>query len=368
MEKILCIHQSAELYGSDRSFYSAVEGLNQDHEVNVILPFKGELSVLLENAGIKTIYYDKGVLRKKDLKKMLSFFANTFKGVFFYAKLYNKYDKIYINTVVMFSAIIASSIFRFVKRKEIYCHVREIPSTKQLFIFKALFVTSGVKLIYNSYATKKAFNLPGEVIYNGVPDIFSENNVSIESRESINILLIGRINTWKGHQLLVSALAELKGKLKDKFNYKIRIVGSVFEGYEHLETELVEKVKSSGLTHDIAFYSFTKNPSEHFQWASYIIVPSTKPEPFGRVAIEAFSAARPVIAADHGGLSEIVSDGINGFLFKPNDVKSLQAALMKTFEYSHAQYMSLAKNARREYENSFSEEKYQNAIKKIFRE
>ncbi|MFH2502128.1 glycosyltransferase [Klebsiella indica] len=366
MEKILCIHQSSELYGSDRSFFSAVEGINNERSVDVILPFYGDLSQLLENAGINVIYYNKGILRKNDLKKPFSFLINSIKAIFFYKNIFDRYDTIYINTIVMFSAIMVSSLYRFTKKKKIYCHVREIPSSKQLSIFKLLFVIAGVRLIYNSLATKKAFNLPGEVVYNGVSDLLLEDKYFPGSdNKIIKILLIGRINTWKGHHLLINALTNLKLKLKDDFSFNIRIVGSVFEGYENLQTELVGKVNDNGLTENITFFSFTKNPIEHFQWADYIIVPSTKPEPFGRVAIEAFSAARPVIAADHGGLSEIVSDSVNGFLFEPNNIESLQAALMKTVECSQEKYLLLSQNARREYEKTFSEEKYQNSLKKI---
>ncbi|WP_406671566.1 glycosyltransferase family 4 protein [Raoultella terrigena] len=366
MEKILCIHQSAELYGSDRSFFSAVEGLNQEKRVDVILPFYGDLSALLDSVGIKVNYYDKGILRKKDIKKIIPFIINSVKGIGFYVNEFRKYDTIYINTVVMFSAIIASSFFRFSKKKKIYCHVREIPSGKQLTIFKLLFLLAGIELIYNSSATKHAFNLPGHVVYNGVADILSDSEeLSVLDRRHINLLLIGRINTWKGHQLLIDALVKLKLELNDDFNYKLRIVGSVFEGYEYLETQLIEKVNDGNLDSDVTFCQFTKNPIEHFHWADYIVVPSTKPEPFGRVAVEAFSAAKPVVAANHGGLSEIVTDGDDGFLFEPNNVENLQSVLVKIRKQNKSQYASLSENARRKFVSSFSEDKYQNEIKKI---
>ncbi|HGV3521597.1 TPA: glycosyltransferase, partial [Klebsiella quasipneumoniae subsp. quasipneumoniae] len=132
-----------------------------------------------------------------------------------------------------------------------------------------------------------------------------------------------------------------------------------------LETQLIEKVKDGNLASDVTFCQFTTNPIEHFHWADYIVVPSTKPEPFGRVAVEAFSAAKPVVAADHGGLSEIVTDGADGFLFEPGNVESLQSVLVKIRKQNKPQYTSLSENARRKFMSSFSEDKYQNEIKKI---
>jgi glycosyltransferase involved in cell wall biosynthesis len=56
-------------------------------------------------------------------------------------------------------------------------------------------------------------------------------------------------------------------------------------------------------------------------------VPSLEPEPFGRVAIEAMSFGKPVIAAAHGGLLDIVADGATGRLFAPGDANALEAAM-----------------------------------------
>jgi glycosyltransferase involved in cell wall biosynthesis len=56
---------------------------------------------------------------------------------------------------------------------------------------------------------------------------------------------------------------------------------------------------------------------------------STVPESFGRVCVEAMAAGRPVIAYDHGGVSELVDDGRTGFLCPPDDSESVVLALMK---------------------------------------
>ena len=57
------------------------------------------------------------------------------------------------------------------------------------------------------------------------------------------------------------------------------------------------------------------------------VVPSTEPEPFGMVAIEAMLAKKPVIAANHGGLTEIVISGETGLLFEPQNPNELANAL-----------------------------------------
>jgi glycosyltransferase involved in cell wall biosynthesis len=247
-------------------------------------------------------------------------------------------------------------LYRF-SAKKVYCHIREIPDRKGIVFFRVLLAFSGAKLIFNSQATKASFKLPGKVVYNGVEELTS-NVVKPEKSAVKNILLIGRINTWKGQSLLIDALEKLSEK--DDILFSVRIVGSPFEGYEYLEKELVSRVKNhSGLAKKIQFFSFCADPSEHYTWADYVLVPSIKPEPFGRVAIEAFSAGKPVVAAAHGGLIEIVTDRHDGYLFEPACVESLCKALLSLSDSDSEQYRKVSRMAKLTYLERFSIESYQ---------
>ena len=61
--------------------------------------------------------------------------------------------------------------------------------------------------------------------------------------------------------------------------------------------------------------------------AMFTVVPTRGIETFGRVAAESLARGTPVVAADHGGLSEIVTDGKTGFLFPPGDLDALVTAI-----------------------------------------
>ncbi|UIZ73213.1 glycosyltransferase family 4 protein [Raoultella ornithinolytica] len=171
-------------------------------------------------------------------------------------------------------------------------------------------------LIYNSVATCKAFNLPGDVIYNGVSDLNEplDKEKKHYTSDNVKLLLIGRINTWKGHQLLIDSIINAKEQLKGAMPFQVRIVGSAFEGYEYLLNELKEKLIKTIYKIISLFLILRRILLNTFHGADYIVVPSSKPEPFGRVAVEAFAMSRPVIAANHGGLSEILTDKNDGFL------------------------------------------------------
>jgi glycosyltransferase involved in cell wall biosynthesis len=61
--------------------------------------------------------------------------------------------------------------------------------------------------------------------------------------------------------------------------------------------------------------------------AMFSVMPTQGIETFGRVAAESLARGTPSIAADHGGLAEIVLDGKTGLLFPPGDVTALIAAV-----------------------------------------
>jgi glycosyltransferase involved in cell wall biosynthesis len=63
--------------------------------------------------------------------------------------------------------------------------------------------------------------------------------------------------------------------------------------------------------------------------AAFLILPSEWYETFGRVAIEAFAKATPVIAAKLGAMAEIVGDGRTGLHFKPGDPVDLAAKVRR---------------------------------------
>lgn len=262
---ILCLHQAAELYGSDRSFLSAVQALAEgDRELDVILPEEGELADELRAIpGLGLSFFDKGILRKRELQYPFAFIWRLVQGVLFYMRTFSAYRIVYINTVVMFSALIAACFYRFSSRR-IICHVREIPGRWQLLVFRLLLRLSGVELIYNSEATRKAFGLMGQVIYNGVLPAGQLSSVgrSTTVDEPLRLLLIGRINQWKGQDFFVEALGALTAEQVQRTS--VRIVGSPFEGYEYLLDTLTARIAALGLEATIEMVPFCSDPSPHW--------------------------------------------------------------------------------------------------------
>jgi glycosyltransferase involved in cell wall biosynthesis len=63
--------------------------------------------------------------------------------------------------------------------------------------------------------------------------------------------------------------------------------------------------------------------------AAVVLFPARWDEPFGMVAAEAQACGTPVIAFQRGGLSEVIMDGVTGFLVPPGDLDAAAAAVPK---------------------------------------
>jgi glycogen synthase len=72
----------------------------------------------------------------------------------------------------------------------------------------------------------------------------------------------------------------------------------------------------------VRFLGGVPGPWNFLASVDVLVVPSRR-EPWGRVAAEALMSGVPVVAADAGGLPEIVRDGVDGLLYPPGDVDAL---------------------------------------------
>jgi glycosyltransferase involved in cell wall biosynthesis len=351
------VHQGSELYGSDRSFVSALCALRERHPdavIDVVLPEPGPIVDHVARYASRVIYNGHGVLRKKELKaRPWHTCLRMITAWLAYRRMFRSYQICYVNTVVCVAAIAALRG----RRAGAYVHVREIPSSLALRFFRALLKVSRASLIYNSRATAAAFALPGDMIHNGV-DIAGPAALAgaVRTSRTLRLAIIGRINPWKGQQFVLDALSTLGRRLP----VQLRIVGDVFPGYEALLATLQETAKTCVQTVEIE--GFTTDPGMHFSWADFVVVPSVLPEPFGRVAIESFASGRPVIAAAAGGLQEIVTDGVDGFLFAPGDMDDFLRAVERALATTHDAYAEMAKAAREKYLGAFTVETYMRAV------
>ena len=139
------------------------------------------------------------------------------------------------------------------------------------------------------------------------------------------VMLPGRVTEWKGHALLIDALARL-----DKGSFHCLMVGED-KAKPRLKARLEARIASAELSPYVHIVGRIDDLPAAYKLADVVVSASVEPEPFGRVMIEAQAMGRPIVAADHGGARESVIEGVTGWLVTPNDAAALadgiQAAL-----------------------------------------
>jgi len=332
--KILFVNQGFELYGSDRMLILNIRAAQIKYpkkRIVIVLPRRGTLSEYLEKEfGDVTVAIKKiGVIRKNDLKH-LNFIA--FLRIFTFYRLipfFNSFDLVYVNSIVVIDCILA---LRYC-RTHSFIHVHEIPTGLSKSVFSRLLNFSRADLIFVSEAAQNAYrnlrNKKQVIIWNGCKFFNKLENLN-QNKDSINILLLGRISYRKGHHILIQAISFLPTKYQK--NLKLKIVGDVYLKQNKLKNMLANMVVKNNLQHIIEFQSFTSNPEFLYNWANVVVIPSVLPESFGLVAIEAMSLGKLVLAANIGGLNEIIENNMTGMLFQPGNEKDLATKIIEIIE------------------------------------
>jgi glycosyltransferase involved in cell wall biosynthesis len=140
------------------------------------------------------------------------------------------------------------------------------------------------------------------------------------------VALVGRLSDWKGQDVLARALAE---PVLTEIGAVGIVAGDPFPGNERSERELRELSAELGLGERLRLLGFRDDIGDVLGAADALAVPSTRPEPLGLVALEGLAAGLPVVASDHGGVTEVVRDGGTGLLVAPGDAGGLADALRR---------------------------------------
>lgn len=333
-KSILCVHQGTERYGSDRSFASAVSAILDHDEYNatVLIPAEGEIVGLLSEHEIRTVSV-RGlwILRKAGFLRAVTLgMPRNIINVMNAMRDIRTYDLVYVNTAVIVDFLLASIIIR----KPLIVHVREIPVGAAMRVIRSLLIASRSKIIFNSKATCDAFSLPKTqqqvVVYNGFQISEVMNKDTYDGSRKLRLLCIGRLNGWKGQDVLIRACTLLPPHLKERI--EVRIVGGVYENQNHFRQSLEATIAQNDLGAVVQLADFIPDPTAEYVFADIVVVPSILPEPFGRVAIEGMAHRCAIIASNHGGLTEIVQHGETGWLVAPADVAALAAAVIEAVE------------------------------------
>jgi glycosyltransferase involved in cell wall biosynthesis len=344
---VLFVHQAAELYGSDRVLLALVDKMQQGGSVRpiVVLPESGPLFDELAALGVEVHVRRLAKVQRSafSLAGMVDLLrrARWAVGELDSVVAGRPVAAVHSNTI----AVLSGAVWARVRHVRHVWHIHEIvlkPRPVAVALAWLVYLCSDrvaciSKMVRDNLVRQCPRIAPlCVVIANGIEcparDITAARRAWREQQglapHDVVVGLVGRINAWKGQAVLVNAAQKVLSA-QPGAALRVVIVGSVARGQDALLTQLQAQIAAAGLQRHVRLIGFTPDVWPIWCGIDVAIVPSTDPEPFGMVALEAMCAGRPVVASAHGGLVDIVVHGQTGYLFEPGNADELAACISR---------------------------------------
>ena len=260
-------------------------------------------------------------------------FVTTFHGTY---NFNSKIKKFYNSVMVRSDLIIAGSNFIFSHIKDNY--TKYINAKKKLLV-----IFRGINVDYFDPTTKLDSDEKKLL-----------KKWQIEKDKKI-ILLPGRLTGWKGQEVFIEAINLVNIELGYEAFYAV-ILGSD-QGRDLYKKKLIRITEQHRLNNQVKFIDHCNDMALAYKVSDIVISASIEPEAFGRVAVEAQSMEKPIIASDIGGSNETIIDGKTGFLFESNNAKSLSKKILKVLSMDETLLQSIGKEGRKNIIQKFNVEK-----------
>jgi glycosyltransferase involved in cell wall biosynthesis len=336
--RILFAHAGAELYGADRILLELAESLKaQGHQVQVVLPAPGPLHAELARVGVPTHQKNLGVLRRRYFTPLglLNRLCRLWAAVRFMRRLIREQqiDVVHSNT----TAVIAGALAARLAGVPHVWHVHEI-TTRPAWFARLMAACVGLlsqRAVFVSNATREHMcALSGRVrakavvIHNGI-----DTTRVLDGRRGVVraacgwgdtqvvVGMIGRINWWKGQGALLACAQQLVPRHPE---LRFLMVGGTYDGDNRARDELLAGIEQQRLGDRVIVQDFRPDVGHVLADIDIFVLPSTEPDPFPTVVLEAMAAGKPVVAFAHGGVCEMVQDGV---LCEPRSVAAMSEAI-----------------------------------------
>lgn len=343
--RILLVSHDSGVYGAEKSLLILAKGLNKEfYDIVVSCPKKGPLweelgKLKVERIFLRTISslmdrfrFIGGLLRLPiQILNVLQIISIIRKG---------KFDLIHCNSMACLDAGLVAKMLGI----RVIMHCREYlkGNPNNLFIgwkngyLLAEYVSD--KVICNSRVVRDLMIEAGcqpaktVVIYNAFEETNADSTVD-DSRcyQEIGgncqpiIGCVSGIHPRKGHQTLLQAFSIVKQKLP---NARLLIYGDGKRYYVRRIKRLASKLNIETATRFCGKIDEASNVYNQFK---LFVLPSYA-EAFGRVYVEAGLRGIPAIGTSHGGASEIIEDGVTGFIVPPKNPEELAKAMLRILQ------------------------------------
>jgi len=260
-------------------------------------------------------------------------FVTTFHGTYNFK---SNFKKIYNSVMIRADLIIAGSNFIFSHIKQNYS--KYLNDKKKLMV-----IFRGINVDYFDPTTKMEID---------EKKLLKKWN--IEKDRKI-ILLPGRLTSWKGQEVFIEAINLVNIELGYEAFYAV-ILGSD-QGRDLYKKKLIRLTEQYRLSKQIRFIDQCKDMALAYKVSDIVVSASIEPEAFGRVAVEAQSMEKTIIASNIGGSNETIIDEKTGYLFEAGNAKSLSNKILTVLNLDETLLKSIGIEGRKNIVKKFNVEK-----------
>jgi glycosyltransferase involved in cell wall biosynthesis len=373
------------MYGSDLILLTIVRGLvGEGWRVRVVLPtdiaYGGELSAELESLGVPVDRLKLAVLRRKylgfggALRLTVNLLASTRQLVRIIRR--ERIDVVHTHTISVLSGAAAA---RLTGRPHVW-HVSEIVTHPRLLAksLTRLVPLLSTRIVAISSAVRdfvangrESVRRRIDVIQNAIaPAPFGTGSQRARLRAELHlgdglvVGMVGRVGMWKGQEIFIDAA---KIVADSHSGVRFLLVGGVHDNQQRHFTALHSQIERNGLAEFVVVSDFRSDVPGVLDTLDIFVQPSVQPEPFGMTVLEAMSARLPVIASNHGGPTEIVVDGVTGFLTPARDARALANRINQLIDSPHLR-REMGSAGRRRAEEEYSLPRFHAAYRKLYLE
>lgn len=355
--RIAAVHLLNDFSGSPLVFKQALEVLHKTYEIHLFTATPSGEGFLTKTEGVTAhrLFYN------WHKNKYITLCLFSWSQILLFVKLLfwlKKNDVVYINTLLPFGAALAA---KFRNNKVVY-HVHEVSIKPKVFKRFLVNVAQNYsqQIVFVSHYLSKDFstsNIKSTVIYNALPNEFvsrADEFTKPKNNSPFTVLMLCSLKAYKG----INEFVALAKKMPHcQFNL---VLNSDVNACKSFTDDV-------GLPQNCTLFP-TQNQTSSFYEDADIVVNLSNPnlwiETFGMTILEGMHYGLPAIVPPVGGVTELITDGLEGYQVNSNDIQQLVEKINR-LSLKDAHYLGLA-NAAKNKASKFSQQIFADKILEIF--
>lgn len=342
--RIVYYNHTGQVSGAERVLLNMLRVLDTNrYEASVVCPDNGDLANLVKEAGFVCGQVPYAAARfTTSPGKLLKYAMSLLRTVTSMRELFNRTDPDVIHANSVRAGLIAT-VATIGTGKKIFWHVHDTLPRHAVssFVRSVAYLSRRTSVVAVSHSSAAAFagslkfGKRVRTIHNGVDlSQYPRKEDGVKpfraalglGDDAFLVCALGQICARKGLLELLESFQRIYARAP---RMHLAIVGrAVFEHEEQYRDSLLAYAAATGIQPRVHFTGERADVSEVLQGSDLLVLNSHQ-EPFGLVLVEAMSSGTPVLATRVGGIPEIVSDGLDGWLVERGAVPQLAEKLLE---------------------------------------